>query len=149
LEGGAPVQTNAADAYILGLLAQDREALLTQMIDTVYVSGQATIDRTSVEQLLRGVVAVLEEWLAGESDDIRRSFLDAALPDLARSGMSPWSAVLRDGLPCWGVLLGILSARAEESRRTEVVHRLALILGEWWAAVWQAMYPAYKEKGEL
>jgi hypothetical protein len=139
--------TNAADAHILGIIASDREGLIAQMTDIT--AGQSTLDRASAEQLLRGVVSVLEEWLVGESDEVRRSFLEAALPEVARSGMSPWSSVLRDGLPCWGVLIGLLAARADESRRPEVIHRVALILGEWWADVWQVMSPAYKERGDL
>lgn len=140
---------DATDALISSILDKDGETLVQQMTDIVYDSGGAVIDRASAEQLLRGCVVILQEWLAGESTDVRRSYLETALPEVARSGQSPWVAVLRDGLPCWGLLIGLVTGRAETAQRPAVAHRLALIQGEWWADVWKAMSPVYRERGEL
>jgi hypothetical protein len=137
----------ATDAHVLGIIASSREALVKQMTDIVYVSGSAPIDRTTAEQLIRGVVVVLEEWLGGQSTDIRRAYLETALPEVARTDASPWSIVLRQGLPCWGLLIGLLAAHADEPHRLAVIRRLSLIQGEWWADVWEAMAPVYKSRG--
>jgi hypothetical protein len=140
---------NPVDSHILEILQSQRDVLLKETTDIVYASGGATMDRASTEQLLRGAIAIVEESISGAPSDQRRMYLDAALPEVARSGNSPWRTVLSDGLPCWGVIVGLIAARANETHRNDAIVRLSRLMGTWWAEVWDVMSPVYRSKGEL
>jgi len=129
---------NAVDSHILEILHSQRDALVKKTTDIVFASGSPQIDRASVEQLLRGTMAI-----------IRRMYLETALPEVARAGTSPWRTVLNDGLPCWGIIVGLMAIHASDTYRIDVVTRLSRIMGTWWAEVWDVMSPVYKSKGEL
>jgi hypothetical protein len=135
------------DAYILGILERDREYLVQQMTEAVISGGQVPGDRETVERLLYGILGVLAEWLGGQSTEVRTRTLEVDMPEVAR--VVPWRMNLREGLPCWGLLIGMLAVRSESSRQPALIHRLAQIQGQWWADVWEAMYPVYKEQGEV
>jgi len=140
---------NAVDSHILEILHSQRDALVKKTTDIVFASGSPQIDRASVEQLLRGTMAIIEETILGESTDLRRMYLETALPEVARAGTSPWRTVLNDGLPCWGIIVGLMAIHASDTYRIDVVTRLSRIMGTWWAEVWDVMSPVYKSKGEL
>src|SRR5579871_5838832 len=91
--------------HLVTILRDRREDLVQRSTDAAFQSAVVPIPRPDVEQMIRACVAVLEEGLAGESTEVRSGFL-AALPDVART--TTWDSTMRGGLPCWGVLIGLL-----------------------------------------
>ncbi|MFO0617011.1 MAG: hypothetical protein U0414_30730 [Polyangiaceae bacterium] len=124
--------------HLIGIIRATRESLVQSSTDIAYASDEVPLPRPAVEQMLRACVAIVEEGLVGESQEVRAGFLEA-LPDVARS--STWDATLRGGLPCWGVLLGQLVARAEPAHRAEAITWLSTFMGAWWADVSKVMLP--------
>jgi hypothetical protein len=144
-----PLPSNLVDDHILQVMRTHHDVLVREATDIVFASGEASVDRSTVEQLLRGNMAIIAESLLGESTDLRRMYLDVALPEVARSGTSTWRTVLRDGLPCWGIIVGQIAVRASETHRQDVIVRLSRLMGVWWAEVWDSMSPVYRSTGSL
>lgn len=134
------------NAHLLSIVRASREELVQRSTDIAFASSDLPIPRPDVEQMLRACVALLEEGLAGESDDIRSGFLDA-LPDVARS--TTWDSTLRGGLPCWGVIVGLLVARASKEHQEEAIQFLSRFMGAWWADVSKKMLPVAIAENKL
>jgi hypothetical protein len=137
------------EQHLITLISEQRQQLLQKSTDIAFASGLAITDKASVEQMLNAVILILEEYLRGEGKEIRTMFLETAMPAVVESGTSSWGDMLRDGLPCWGILIGQLSVSAEEPFRVAAIERLSRIMGEWWLDVSNVVLPLYKARGEL
>ena len=102
---------DACNAHLLEIIQRSREELVRESTDISFQSNPLPMAREDVEQMLRACVALVEEGLVGETTVVRSGFLEA-LPEVAKT--STWDNTLRSGLPCWGVLVGKLSAAASE-----------------------------------
>ena len=138
---------NPCHAHLAQIIGDTREDLVRESTDIAFRSNASiTLRREDVEQMIRACVALLEEGLVGESTSIRAGFLEA-LPEVARA--STWDDTLRNGIPCWGVLLGKLSAAAAEEHRAEAIVFLSSFMGAWWADVSKAMLPVFTAENRL
>lgn len=136
-------------SHLLELIQQNRGRLIQESTDISFLSGSNLIPRDSAEQMLHGVVAILEEALRGESSEFRKMFLETALPAVVEAGQTSWADMLQNGLPCWGVLLGRLLILVKEPHRDAALSHLSRVMGEWWRDVSLTVLPLYKERGEL
>lgn len=139
----------SATEHLLALIQRDREALVRETSDAAYAAGSIKLERESTEQMMRGVIAVVEEAVEGKGTDTRDMFLQTALPGVIAAGKTSWSDMLHDGLPCWGVLIGKLVVAADDEHREEVLQILSRLQGTWWKDVSETVLPLYKERGEL
>jgi hypothetical protein len=130
-------------SQLTSILQRSREELVRQATDIAFVTGEAPMPRPDVEQMMRACVALIEEGLAGESQTIRTGFLEA-MPDVARA--STLRSTLKNGLPTWGVLVGMLSAEVPAEHREDAIRWLSRFMGEWWADVVEAMLPVIIEQ---
>jgi hypothetical protein len=133
---------NTTDAHILAIIDRDRESIVLELTESMVGSGDVPMDRVTIEQLIRGVVAVLYEAVEGESADVRRAVLVAAV-EVARSGTFTPSKSLRTALTVWGTLIGMVVLRANPGFQRAILPRLAQVQGEWMSRAWEAMYPAF------
>jgi len=133
-------------AHLSAILQASRDDLVKKSTDIAFSSNDAPIPRVDVEQMMRACIAILEEGLAGEGREIRTGFLEA-MPDLARS--ATLELTLRDGLACWGVIIGQLAAASSEQYRDEAVIFLSRFLGAWWNDALKAMIPVFIAEGTL
>lgn len=132
--------------HLLSLIEASREDLVRESADISFLSGETPVPRADVEQMLRACVAILEEGLHGGSTDVRAGFLEA-LRDVART--TTWELTLRTGLPCWGILVGKLTAATSEPYRAEALVFLAQFMGAWWSDVSKVMLPVFISEGKV
>ncbi len=135
-----------SQSHIVEVIRSNREDLVQRSTDICFSWDDIPISRPDVEQLLRGCVAVLEEGLVGESNDIRSGFL-AAMPDVAHT--TTWSHTMRAGLSCWAILVGQLTTRVGAEHRDESLRILAKFMGDWWADVSKVMLPVCIAENKL
>jgi hypothetical protein len=133
---------NTTDAHILAVIAREKESIVQELTDSMVSSGDVPMDRSSIEQLIRGVVSVLQEAVEGESADVRRAVLVAAV-EVARSGTFTPTKSLRVALTLWGTLIGMVVLRANPGFQRAILPRLAQVQGEWMSQAWEAMYAAF------
>ena len=133
-------------AHLLALIEASRDAIVRGSTEAAFFSGDAPIARPDVEQMIRASVSLIEEGLRGESTEIRDNFLEV-LPDVARS--TTWELTLKNGLACWGVIIGKLVAVTAPEHRDEAVAWLSQFMGEWWSDVSKAMLPVFIAEGNV
>ena len=133
-------------AHLLSVLRTSRDELVRRSTDVVYLTDNAPLPREDVEQLMRASLAILEEGLAGETNEVRSGFLEA-LPELA--GATTLDDAIKGGLPTWGVIIGQLSVAVNEQYRDEAIMILSRFMGLWWSDVLKVMLPVYMAKGTL
>ncbi len=133
-------------SHLVDVIRSNREELVQKSTDICFSWPDMPIPRPDVEQLLRGCVAVLEEGLVGESNDVRTGFL-AAMPDVART--TTWSHTMRAGVSCWGVLVSLLATRVNAEHTEETMRTLAKFMGDWWADVSKVMLPVSIAENKL
>jgi hypothetical protein len=130
----------------VSLLEASREEIIRESTDIAFLQDDNPIARRDVEQMIRACVALIEEGLRGESREVRSNFLEA-LPDVAKS--TTWELTLKNGIPCWGVILGKLVAEASPEHRAEATRLLAEFMGQWWADVSKVMLPVFLAEGTV
>jgi hypothetical protein len=133
---------STTDAHILAVITREKESIVQELTEFMVSWGEVPLDRSSIEQLIRGVVAVLYEAVEGESADVRRAVLVASV-EVARSGTFTPTESLRVALTLWGMLIGMVVLRANPGFQRAILPRLAQVQGEWMAQAWDAMYPAF------
>jgi hypothetical protein len=127
-------------AHILDVIARNRDDLVREATDVAFLAGETPIPRADGEQMIRGVISVIEEGIRGESDAVRSGFL-AVMPDIARA--TTWELLISDGLPCWGVILCKLITAVDEKHRANATVVLSQFLGGWWRDVAKVTFPVY------
>jgi hypothetical protein len=138
---------DAASAHLISVIQKNRDRLIQETTDISFASGTIAIPREGVEQMLTGVMALTEEALVGTSREMRQLFLETALPEATNT--TSWPEMLKNGLPCWGLLIGRVTMLLSEEHRDAGLTRLSRIMGEWWMDVSNAVLPLYKARGEL
>ena len=132
--------------HLATIVQESREELVKSSTDIAFASNEQPLPRGDIEQMLRACVALPEEGLCGDSPDIRAGFLEA-LPHVARR--PTWDLTLRNGVPCWGVIVGRLVAACEPPHRPEAITWLSTFMGAWWADVSKVMLPVLIEEKRL
>jgi hypothetical protein len=135
-----------ARSHLLAIVQRSRNDLVRESTDIAFASGDIPIPKPDVEQMIRACVGLLEEALVGEATDVRDSFLDA-LPSVAKT--TTWTLTMKNGLPCWGILIGKLVSETSTEHRSEAIVFLARFLGEWWSEVSKKMLPVNIAEGTL
>jgi hypothetical protein len=132
--------------HLVTLLETSRESIIRDSTDIAFLSNDNPIARADVEQMIRACVALLEEGLRGDSGDVRTSFLEV-LPDVAKT--TTWELTLKNGIPCWCVILGRLLGATEVEHRPEALVFLSRFVGQWWSDVSKVMLPVFVAEGTL
>ena len=132
--------------HLLSILETWRGDLVQRSTDIAFASNDTPMTREDVEQMMRACVTIIEEGLAGKTTEVRDGFLEA-LPEIALS--TTWELTLKNGIPCWGVILGQLSAAASHEFRDEAIVFLSRFIGQWWSDVSKAMLPVFLAEGTL
>jgi hypothetical protein len=134
---------------LLSFIHLHRRSLVIEATDIAYEAAAGTMltDRASVEQMLHGIVAIIEESLRDDGDEVRSMFLQTALPQVVASKQASWEEILQNGLPCWGVLVARIANGISSKRQAAATGVLAVVMGAWWREVSNTMLPLYRALG--